>query len=202
MGNRDALMTAAKECLATKGYTATTARDVSTGAGTSLAAIGYHFGSLDALLREALFEAMREWGEGLGATLAEGAASGEDGSRLARAWAGVIESFLSHRRLWAMQFELAGQFDRLPQLHEFLVTGQRLGRDGLAEVFGQVDPVADPAQARLVGGFHQALLAGLMLQWLVDPDQALSGAEVAQALRLVAAADDPPAAGSAERSGT
>jgi AcrR family transcriptional regulator len=194
MSNRDALLIAAKRCLTEKGYTATTARDVSTAAGTSLAAIGYHFGSLDALLREALFEAMREWGEVLGKTLTEGAAGGDDGTRFARAWAGVIETFPSHRRLWGTQFELAGQLERLPQLREFLVTGQRVGRDGLAELFGQVDPAADPERARLVGAFHQALLAGIMLQWLVDPDQALSGAEVAQALRLVAAADGSEAA--------
>jgi hypothetical protein len=34
---------------------------------------------------------------------------------------------------------------------------------------------------------HQALLSGVMLQWLIDPDHAPSGADVARGLRLIAA---------------
>src|SRR4051812_16183691 len=99
-------MTAAKRCLSEKGYTATTARDVSGAAGTSLAAIGYHYGSLDALLREALFEAVAEWGEELGRALA---ADTEAGSRFEGVWTRIIESLPAHRPLWSTQFELVGQ---------------------------------------------------------------------------------------------
>jgi AcrR family transcriptional regulator len=52
--NRDALLLAAKQCLLEKGYNRTTARDIASMAGVSLAAIGYHFSSKDALLTEAL----------------------------------------------------------------------------------------------------------------------------------------------------
>ena len=54
MGNREALVESAKACLLEKGYSRTTARDIATGAGVSLAAIGYHFGSKETLLNEAL----------------------------------------------------------------------------------------------------------------------------------------------------
>ena len=50
MGNREALLEGAKHCLYEKGYARTTARDISTAAGTSLAAIGYHYRSTEALL--------------------------------------------------------------------------------------------------------------------------------------------------------
>ncbi|GAB3818361.1 TetR family transcriptional regulator [Micromonospora zhanjiangensis] len=62
MGNREDLLAGAKQCLMEKGYARTTARDIAAAAGTSLAAIGYHFRTTQALLNAALFEAMAEWG--------------------------------------------------------------------------------------------------------------------------------------------
>ena len=62
MGNREALVEGAKACLLEKGYSRTTARDIATAAGVSLAAIGYHFGSKETLLNEALRELLiNEW---------------------------------------------------------------------------------------------------------------------------------------------
>ncbi|MGC2657956.1 MAG: helix-turn-helix domain-containing protein, partial [Bryobacteraceae bacterium] len=61
MGNRDALLLAAKSCLLEKGYLRTTARDIASSAGVSLAAIGYHFSSKEALLTEALLLAFEDW---------------------------------------------------------------------------------------------------------------------------------------------
>src|SRR6185437_10410782 len=50
MGNREDLLEGAKRCLLEKGYRATTARDIAAASGVSLAAIGYHFGSKEALM--------------------------------------------------------------------------------------------------------------------------------------------------------
>ncbi|MGH3910201.1 MAG: TetR/AcrR family transcriptional regulator, partial [Pseudonocardiaceae bacterium] len=65
MGNREALLAGAKQCLYEKGYGRTTARDIAAASGVSLAAIGYHFGSKEALLNAALMQATMEWGEEL-----------------------------------------------------------------------------------------------------------------------------------------
>jgi AcrR family transcriptional regulator len=186
VGNREALLAGAKRCLAEKGYTSTTARDIATAAGTSLAAIGYHFGSTDALLREALFSAVADWGHELAHALSSSPGDFE------AIWTSVIESLPTHRPLWSTQFELIGQIDRRPQLREFLVEGQRTGRAELAGLFGHTDP----ATAGPVGALYQALLAGVMVQWLVDPEQALTAPQLAEALRIVAAAlpPAPPAA--------
>jgi len=57
MGNREELLVGAKRCLREKGLSRTTARDLSAASGVSLAAIGYHFGSKEALLSQAMIEA-------------------------------------------------------------------------------------------------------------------------------------------------
>ena len=63
MGNREALLAGAKRCLIEKGYARTTARDIAAASGVSLAAIGYHFGSKEALMNQAIYEFVGEWGE-------------------------------------------------------------------------------------------------------------------------------------------
>ena len=62
MGNREDLLAGALACLKTKGWAATTVRDIAAAAGVNHAAIGYHFGSREALLIEAFTQAMDEWG--------------------------------------------------------------------------------------------------------------------------------------------
>jgi hypothetical protein len=41
------------------------------------------------------------------------------------------------------------------------------------------------AQAWAVGSFYLALLPGVMAQWLIDPDHAPSGRDLAEALRTI-----------------
>lgn len=188
MGNREDLLAGAKRCLIEKGYAATTARDVATAAGTSLAAIGYHFRTTKALLNEALFEAMAEWGEELTRALAEDA--GPDATpeqRFEAAWGRIIESFARLRPLWAIQFELIAQRDQAPELRAAFAAVNRQARLGLAEIFHRLDPAADEPTALALGAFHQALLGGVAAQWLVDPAAAPTAAELTRALRAVAA---------------
>src|SRR5256885_16150481 len=61
MGHREDLLTAARSCLEEKGYARTTARDLVAASQTNLASIGYHFGSKEALLNEAIAESFGEW---------------------------------------------------------------------------------------------------------------------------------------------
>ncbi|GAA4576448.1 TetR/AcrR family transcriptional regulator [Micromonospora coerulea] len=188
MGNREDLLAGAKRCLMEKGYAGTTARDISAASGTSLAAIGYHFRTTKALLNEALIEAMAEWGEELHRTLT--ADTGPDATpeeRFEAAWTRVIESFARLRPLWAIQFELIAQMDRTPELREAFAAANRQARLGLAEIFHQLDPTTDEAQALALGAFHQALLGGLATQWLVDPDSVPTPRDLIRAMRTVTA---------------
>lgn len=188
MGNREALLAGAKRCLYDKGYARTTARDIAETAGVSLAAIGYHFGSKEALLTAAMIEATGEWGEALEEVLLSG--SDPDATPLERfevVWTRIVESLAAYRPLWAAQFEMFAWMDRAPEIREHLADAQQQGRLGLAFLLQGIDPVAEPARAQAVGGFYHALLSGVLVQWLTDPGRAPSGRELAEALRTVAA---------------
>jgi AcrR family transcriptional regulator len=181
VGNREDLLVGAKRCLLEKGYARTTARDIATAAGVSLAAIGYHYGSKEALLNLALIEATGEWGQALEAMLAD-IDPGED--RFEAVWTKVIESFTEHRRLWVASFEVLGQIEHVPQVREHLAAGLRQAFPGLGRLFH--DPEADERQATAVGAFYQALLTGVMAQLLIDPEHASTPASLSEALRAIA----------------
>jgi AcrR family transcriptional regulator len=202
MGNRESLLAGAKRCLFEKGYSRTTARDIAAAAGTSLAAIGYHFRTTEALLNAALSEAVGEWGDELTRALtADGDPAADPVERFESIWARVIESFGANRPLWSTQFEVIGQLDHTPQMRRFLADTQDHGRLALASLFEHIDPTADERTARVIGSFHQALLAGVMVQYLVDPDRAPSARDLTDALRAVAAGLGPAARADDGRTG-
>ncbi|WP_344650164.1 TetR/AcrR family transcriptional regulator [Cryptosporangium japonicum] len=155
------MLRGARQCLIERGWARTTVRDIAEAAGVNHAAIGYHFGSKDALLTQALVEAMEQ----LSAELAE--QSRTDGTE-AR-WQALIDTFTTHRRLWVAQLEAAVQAEHSPEIRRHLAEGQREGREGLG------------------GSVPLALVTGLMLQWLVDPAHAPDAAEALAGVRTLAA---------------
>lgn len=194
MGNREDLLCGAKRCLRAKGFTRTTARDIAAASGVSLAAIGYHFGSKEALLSRALVEATGEWvgdlERALAADLDRDAAPME---RFERTWTRLLELFGAHRQLWAANFEISPFVETMPEVRQVMAAAQQAARLGLARLFLGLDSTDDRKAAQDAGSFYYALLAGVMIQWLVDPDHAPSAAELTNALRLVAGGAGPSA---------
>jgi AcrR family transcriptional regulator len=190
MGNREDLLAGARRCLEEKGWARTTVRDISAAAGgVSMAAIGYHFGSREALLNAALIEAMGAWGEEFAAAMA--AANARESSparRYEELWSQVIISIAENRNLWLANLEAMVQAEHSPELRDQLVAGQREGRRGLAAAFTghDEDGIAD-REVRTVGSVQIALLLGVMAQWLNDPEGAPSGAELLAGLRAIVA---------------
>jgi AcrR family transcriptional regulator/predicted house-cleaning noncanonical NTP pyrophosphatase (MazG superfamily) len=200
VGNREDLLAGAKRCLYEKGYARTTARDIAAAAGTSLAAIGYHFRSTEALLNTALNQAADDWGDEIGRALAlDAGADADPMERFETIWRRVIDSFATHRELWAASFEMLAQSERAPEVRERLADSLKQGRLGLAEMFQNIDPVADEQTAWAVGSFYQGLLSGVVVQWMVDPDRAPSSKDLADALRIIAGTVGPTVPESAER---
>ena len=186
MGHREDLLAGAKRCLYERGYAHTTARDIVAASGTNLASIGYHYGSTEALLNAAMLEAIEEWGaeieRALSADIDPAAAPLE---RFAAIWTRVIDSFTTHRQLWVATFEVMAQAERSPEVRAFLGDALQQGREGLAALFLNIDAASDEQSARTIGAFYQALMSGVIAQWLVDPQRAPSARDMAEALRLI-----------------
>ncbi|MER5738772.1 TetR/AcrR family transcriptional regulator [Streptomyces sp. NPDC002262] len=190
MGNREDLLVGAKKCLYERGYARTTARDIVAASGANLASIGYHFGSKEALLSAAVIEAFEEWGQELRRILEEAADPTVDA-----AWERVTEFFVTHRPLLLASVEAFAQADRVPGLREQLAEMYERARVALAApLAAHLGDTATDRTMWLVGSFHLALVSGLGLQWLLDPEKAPSGEELAEAMRVFTGALGPAAA--------
>ncbi|MFD9479188.1 MULTISPECIES: TetR/AcrR family transcriptional regulator [Streptomyces] len=193
MGHREDLLEGAKKCLAEKGFVRTTARDIVSASGTNLASIGYHYGSKDALLTQAFIGLMEEWG----AVFQDGLA-GEDGSleRFRALWEGVLAQHEKSGPVWAASLEVALGRDQRPELRAMLAASQAEGRRGLISMLtGTPEDQLDERDVRTLGGFYQALLNGLMIQWLFDPESAATAEEFTEGMRRAAEAMTRPQEG-------
>lgn len=201
MSNREALLLAARKCLLDKGYNRTTARDIASAAGVSLAAIGYHFDSKDALLTEALLLAFGEWDQDLQQALRTAVPSNvTPAERFQATWAKIIATFESHRSLWVANFEIFTQMIGQPETREIIASKLRLARTGLAAMFLNRDESSiDEHTVRTIGTFYHVLLSGLVLQWLIDPASSLSAENLTEALRATANSFKPSGRSGGER---
>ncbi|KAB2344678.1 TetR/AcrR family transcriptional regulator [Actinomadura rudentiformis] len=188
MGNREDLLEGAKRCLLEKGYTRTTARDIAAAAGVSLAAIGYHFGSKDVLLTEALRQAIEEWGDDMAriSTASKNAVDADPAERFAATWTKVTESFAQSRALWSIQFEMLAYIERDPGLRQTFAKAGKQARMALVDLFGIPASVTDPQEVEKIGAYYQTLLSGLAAQWLLDPETAPCGRDLIEAAQTVA----------------
>lgn len=186
MGHREDLLVGAVRCLREKGYASTTARDIVDASGTNLASIGYHYGSTEALLNAAVVQAIDEFG----AELAEAMAAEVDPrtpflERFEQYWTRVLDTFGEYRQVWVATFDLFQLAERVPEARGALAQGLQDGRTAWAAMLHGIDDAVEPRRAWAVGSLHQALLSGVIVQWLIDPEHAPSGKDLAYALRAI-----------------
>jgi AcrR family transcriptional regulator len=186
MSHREDLLAGAVRCIREKGYARTTARDIVAASGTNLASIGYHYGSTEALLNAAVVEAMDEFGAEIGQVMA--ASQGPSDSvleRFERFWAHAIESFRTSPQIWLATFDVFSVAQRSEDVRAALADGLEGGRVLWAQsLFGSVAET-DQQLARAIGSLLQALLSGVLVQWLIDPQRAPSAADLAAALGAI-----------------
>ena len=187
LSNRDALLLAAKKCLLEKGYSRTTARDIASTARVSLAAIGYHFSSKEALLTEALLLAFGEWDEDLQRALRTAVPSNvAPAERFEATWAKMIATFETHRPLWIANFEIFAQMVGQPATRE-MIAGTACGARWIG---GDVSESGRKHDQRSNGADDRHLppcaAIRLVLQWLIDPASALSAKDLTKSLRATA----------------
>ena len=203
--HREKLLEGATECLRTKGYARTTARDIAAAADANLASIGYHFGSKDALLNEAITRACEEWTTRLG----EAAFSGPGASpleQMAASWVAMLSSFEELRPVLVGFVEAVGQSAWSDELRREMAAHYAKSREAVADMVKRSlgtsaeEVGADP---KVVASFLIAVCDGLVLQWLLDPSETPDGDELVASLGaalslalqagpdLIAAAGDP-----------
>ncbi|XVS67892.1 TetR/AcrR family transcriptional regulator [Actinosynnema sp. CA-299493] len=184
MGHREQLLTGAKQCLYERGYASTTARDIVAASNTNLASIGYHFGSKDALLSAALVAAFEEWGTEIDRVMAAAGSDGTVANRLEAMWAGVLESFTSHRPLWVAGLEAFALAERMPELRERLATTYRRARPSLGGLAVPDGDEEDPTRLA-AGSFLLAVMMGLTVQSLIDPTAMPTASDLLSAVRAI-----------------
>ncbi|MDL4770672.1 TetR/AcrR family transcriptional regulator [Actinomadura xylanilytica] len=185
MGHRERLMAGAKRCLEERGYARTTSRDIAAAADDApVGTINYHYGSKEALLNAALMELVQEWGDRtLHAAEQKATTTAE---RLERLWSQIAEPGDGDRPMLVATVEALAQATRSPEVRAQIADAYERGRPDMAAELHGLDAADDAETARAVGSVHMALIAGLHLQWLVDPERAPSGREVATGLRAIA----------------
>jgi AcrR family transcriptional regulator len=185
MGNREALLAGAKRCIVEKGYAHTTARDIVAASGTNLASIGYHFGSKDALLDAAILDSFDDWDDDVEAALRDHR-DGPPIDRLAAFLDVVMEKVRTERTMAAASLQWVAQVEFSERIRGRLAEVYVGARRGFAAMLlGVEEDAVDDESARKVGSVGLALVNGLVLQWLVDPDRAPSGRDAAAAVRAV-----------------
>jgi AcrR family transcriptional regulator len=184
MGHREELLKGARQCLQERGYARTTARDIVAASGTNLASIGYHFGSKEALLNEAIGETFDEWTRRVGA-IAFATPDALPLERLGASWVALLDSFDEHRPLLVAFVEALAQAERAPELREQLAGHYQRIREQIAEMTRAAiggDPEGDPVVVERLASFFIAVCDGFVIQYLLDPDRLPSGEELVGSL--------------------
>jgi AcrR family transcriptional regulator len=177
-------MKGAMTCLQTKGYARTTARGIAAASGANLASIGYHFGSKEALLNEALIRILEERTRRIGqVTFAAGGASPLE--RLTTTFAAVRDLFEKHRPLLVAFVEAMAQAQHAPELRERMAAHYRDSRRAVAAmVRASLGANAEPLHTdpEVMASFLMATFDGLVLQWLLEPAATPSGEDLVASL--------------------
>lgn len=202
MTNRESLLEAALVALQEKGYAETTARDVARGAGVSLGAIGYHYGSTQDLLDAALAEGVRRWFEPLIGLLAQPLAPSLTLAQLAPMLDGLADTLNGHRPLVIGYFEALLRAERSPALRTSLATDFHALRTALTGALADLlsrQPAAGVPDPQTAASLLMATIDGLIIQWLLDPTKLPTGQLIVDTLHRAAAlvAIDPPPTGKA-----
>jgi AcrR family transcriptional regulator len=176
--NRDALVKGTMKCLLTKGYARTTARDIAAASGANLASIGYHFGSKEALLNEALIRLFERRNRQVGKL----AVSGEDRSPLGfltATFAAADQVFAAPRPVFVALLEAVAQAEHSTELRDQMAAHYQDARERIANT---VTVNLGTDHPEVMASFLMAVFDGLVIQWLLDPERTPRATELADAL--------------------
>lgn len=183
--NRDRILEGAIECVQTRGIADTTARDIAAAAGASLASIPYHFGSKEALLDLALRRAMERYTDHLRDLVL--ANPGDDsGETLARTFEVLVDSFGASEPLMASLMESYVRALHNDTHRERIAEHRRNLVERLTVLIEQATPDREPGtDTRVIAIVLLSLIDGLMLHWLMEPDDLPAPAALVDSLTSI-----------------
>jgi BetI-type transcriptional repressor, C-terminal len=87
--------------------------------------------------------------------------------------------------VWLATFDIFTVAQRDPEVRAAVAEGLDDGRRLWARLlYGVAD--TDEEKVRAIGSLHQALVSGVLVQWLIDPGRAPSSAQLALGMQAIA----------------
>jgi len=187
MGNREDLLAGARKAIIERGVAKTTARDIAAAAGVSLAAIGYHFGSKDRLITEALAEALgTDIGDRMDALVHDG--SGQPPlEAFAHLWNGMPQIFEDNREGMLASLENLVRVARTPESQTYMAESLSSAYADLGRAVREAHPDFDEDTAQAIGELYFVLTQGLGILWTITRGGNLpDGARLTKAIAALA----------------
>jgi AcrR family transcriptional regulator len=170
MGNREDLLAAAKKVILERGLAKVTARDIAGTAGVSLAAIGYHFGSKDRLISEAVTMSVgSEIGDGMDEVIRDAGQGRSLSESYAPTLDGLVDVAFRYREQLLLSLENGLRIARSPDSQVFLAEATDQAYSELAGLLREVYPDLPKKQARAVAKLYFVLFQGIAMLTLLGP---------------------------------
>lgn len=191
MGNREDLLAGARKVIIERGVAKATARDIASAAGVSLAAIGYHFGSKDQLITEALADSL---GTAIGDSMEQKIREGSGVAPLAAfatMWNGMPAVFTENHDSMLASMENLVRVARSPESRKFFAQSLPGAYREMADALRAAHPQLSEDQAEAIGELYFVLVQGLGVLQTIAPDANLpDGDRLAQAVAALAGVED------------
>ncbi len=189
--HRTRLLTAAGRLLRERDYGSITARDLVAASGTNLGSIGYHFGSKEALLNEAIGLAFEEWAETIGHAIDTDASGGLLPWMMSSLGA-VLDQYDAIRPFYRAFIEALARSARDPALRRQLAAHYERQRERIATWIVQAaGDAVQPRHAHDIASLMLGTADGMLVQSFIDAEQVPSSRELAAAAAGTLAATLP-----------
>jgi AcrR family transcriptional regulator len=174
--NRDQLIEGALRCLEQLPPERVSARAIAAESGANLASIGYHFGSKDELVTEAVILGLDRWLDDIAARL-DRLPARTPAARFRGAWEAIEASGRDHTGLARNFVGALARAQHDPRIAQRLSEGFRRTRPAVAALLG----LGDDQAGNDAGGLVLAMFNGLLFQSLLDPRLAIEGERMGRA---------------------
>jgi AcrR family transcriptional regulator len=179
--HRTRLLEAAGRLLRERDYGSITARDLVAASDTNLGSIGYHFGSKEALLNEAIGLALEEWADTIGRAIDTDASDGLLPWMMSSLGV-VLDQYDLIRPYYGAFIEALARSARAPALRRQLAAHYERQRERIAAwILEAAGDALEPSQARHIASLMLGTADGMLMQSFIDQEQVPSSQELTQA---------------------